>query len=78
MGLSFLPQVDCNRRQDEVGEQVHVSLVLPPSPMAVLLSFSQAFGSHVVLAVSPVELFEPIVGLCLGPVVLPFPSMWKI
>jgi len=80
--LFFLPQEDCSRNQDWVGDQVLaalslplVVLSLPPFPVAILLPFSQAFGSPVVLTVSPIELFVPLVGLILGPIALPFLSM---
>ena len=76
--LFFPPQEDCSRSQDWVGDQVLIALFLPPFPVAVLLPFSQAFGSPVVLTGYPVELSVPLVGLFLGLVVLPFLSMWGI
>lgn len=75
MELSFLPQEDCSKNQDWAGDQVLVALSLPSLPVAVPLPFSQAFGSLVVLTVSPIELFVPPIGLFLGRVVLPFLSM---
>ena len=76
--LFFPPQEYCSRSQDWVRGQVLVALFLPPFPLAILLSFSQAFGSPIVLTVSPVELSVPLVRLFLAPIVLPFLSMWEI
>ena len=73
--LFFLPLEGCVRRQDWPRDQVLVALLLPPLPVVFLPFLSQAFESLVVLTMSPVELYEPLVGLFLGPAVLPFLSM---
>ena len=76
--LFFPPQENCSRSEDWARDLVLVALFLSPFPLDILLSFSQAFGSPVVLTGSHVELFVHPIGLFLGLVVLPFLSMWEI